>query len=94
MSLPRPLPADMVERFPEAQRPGHACAEALQAQTDAFEAYVAAQDRAKETLLFADACAAGKAWGRFVHLFVPVQGDTPTGRVPRDERPRDAGGTR
>ncbi len=39
-------------------------------EQSAWDAYVAAQDRAKRTLDPADGIAAGKAWGAFMALFV------------------------
>lgn len=39
-------------------------------QEEAFEAYRSAAAKAHVTLLLADGIAAGKAWGRFVNLFV------------------------
>lgn len=43
---------------------------ALQAHAERlFATYVAAQDRAKETLSVKDGVAAGKAWSRFIRLY-------------------------
>lgn len=39
-------------------------------QEEAWEIYVAAQDKAKRTLRLEDGIAAGKAWGEFIALFV------------------------
>jgi hypothetical protein len=44
----------------------------LQEQEEAFEAYKQAKLKADETLSFADARDAGKAWVRFLRIFEAV----------------------